>query len=968
MSALLAGANIKALQNKLEKNVKNIGKNIGKKSGRIQNMFSDLGQVIKKGTTDGAKSIVSFGPKIPQLIIYSKDLLISIIILLIVISISVLIYHMYKNGYIRPFFIKNTYNFNSFRNEANNEIATSLLNLQKGVDIELINPKDKEQVETIKSFVKLNIDELNDLIKQINSTTNFHKGRKEFKLLDKYFEKNELKNKQDNEVITFLLQKLNKKDKTILNLVDNLRLDIEKILMSLDSKSLFNYLLINEEESIYDNPVLTKFSRFVKVNNKYRLYDLFKINNNKYKKLINKDSLRKMNKEFNLEIDEKYDGLNIIKTTIEDVLGKKEYNKYKNNKKEFLKNKEKNSRLESRLKIYELQDNFFKDINTVSLQELKTKKYLQLSELVYSFYINEKDLTVPLFDEVQQKTILDAFVELVDMLIYKKNKNIADKSTFVLLYLHNIQPITLNKYITNLHNFYMSFPMLHLYTTIYKKDIEQAEFARTADPKRINEQYQQQIFKPYTDLYIKQKIQKETIQPMLNTKKSVEFAKENWGIFVDIIQEWENFFDKKLIEKVNKKLRPILKKIGLKEGFGILSTVTKPFKKAGEAVGDVADKADPTKAIEKGLKGVADAIVKPFEKMFNSLADIFKKILGPLEKIVDIFMAIFNLLKEAFKAFMKIVGIIIGFTLLFIESVTNPILFLKTVAGGFAFLISNLVVTILDINLFGLSLGEIVVFLGHWLIYKFSKGLLFIIIWGTIWLSIMGMAGLAWLLDVIIFKGKLRVFLFHTLFGCENIPSKWYKFSDFHDKNINQRLSLFCHFGCASGFKPDETGFFCKRKSKESPEYCSRANIMRVFKNEGISGNLTYQNLDYQSADFRKLTNIERQDKINKHISNKKDYFQECDKTMKVYDPITKNICRHSDIINKDNRLKNLCLNTYCENGNRESFCYKIKEADIKSSLPQISKLDFPLKLATLISTTIILMITLIVLLNTKQK
>lgn len=199
-----------------------------------------------------------------------------------------------------------------------------------------------------------------------------------------------------------------------------------------------------------------------------------------------------------------------------------------------------------------------------------------------------------------------------------------------------------------------------------------------------------------------------------------------------------------------------------------------------------------------------------------------------------------------------------------------------------------------------------------------------------------------------------------SLILCQNDPDSWFKMPNWHYKNRWDR-GFFCSKPCLPGYRPSSTGMFCEKLPRGTPSHCPQASVMRMyvmnktdmvdhFKDYPIVGNLKYLSSDPDT----------RENLLKKHYLRKRDFLNNCNRSMKPYNYMPMNICSSLDAIEKDGlnginpatlkRLKISCAQSYCNASSSYPFCAKLSEPDDNNSVDLWKRI---LKIIILIATTL---------------
>lgn len=173
------------------------------------------------------------------------------------------------------------------------------------------------------------------------------------------------------------------------------------------------------------------------------------------------------------------------------------------------------------------------------------------------------------------------------------------------------------------------------------------------------------------------------------------------------------------------------------------------------------------------------------------------------------------------KFFMAIIGVAMG--LVFV--ITEPLKFIMMIIGFFLAL--SLMVVYILITVIGLHY----VIAGIWAVAVVLIPAVFFTVFYTLMIvPISFMYTIMWVLDMLL--GGLIM----ALLRCENIPSKWYKYSAYAYGNRFQRM-LMCSYRCADRYEPDTAFVFymCKRAESIKPTFCPHQNLFKLYKGESLS-------------------------------------------------------------------------------------------------------------------------------------
>tara|TARA_B110000305_G_C19345716_1_gene591561 strand:- start:129 stop:1232 length:1104 start_codon:yes stop_codon:yes gene_type:complete len=189
-------------------------------------------------------------------------------------------------------------------------------------------------------------------------------------------------------------------------------------------------------------------------------------------------------------------------------------------------------------------------------------------------------------------------------------------------------------------------------------------------------------------------------------------------------------------------------------------------------------------------------------------------------------------------------------------------------------------------------------------------------------------------MDEILGNYRFTKFLYKNLFACENEPLAWYKNSRY-DLNNKASKGFFCSLNCKSNYRLSENSTFCEKAPSNVPYYCPQPLLYRSYKDENKKIKEPYNIKSFFIRNHPELiykSQIEQSEFIFNYKKNKKEYYETCNANFsKDKNIIGKNVCALGyDKNGKDinDKIKDICKQTYCSNGKYESFCYKYKDED----------------------------------------
>jgi hypothetical protein len=524
---------------------------------------------------------------------------------------------------------------------------------------------------------------------------------------------------------------------------------------------------------------------------------------------------------------------------------------------------------ESAMNVLGLIEKFkdlYKDKDNVS--KFKGEYYLLIERLVYSTFNANTKRTV--FSPNKANTIITIYQNIVDYIIYIDQKDIIDLAIRFTIH-HFINP---NKNKTeslqDITELYISFNELFLMNNTYKEILDEYNTKRKPDMKELKKLYNDSIT-----------------------------HKTNYFINDGIINQWKALFSGNQPSRYEWMLKSLVDYIKSKSIGSILKS-----------------------AISVSENFTNDEDFKDFAPEKEVITENFG---NPFKALSKPFKTIANFLKEA----LEIVRFVI-------KLITKP----DKLIGFFVKLLLAILLIILKLIFFTFKIKKI--YPGELVLY------FFIILWGTImnvvlYVIVIVLTIIMMTFDITITNGLIYRFIYWMFGATENSPSAWYKNAGYHygydlckkDNNTQcngfyqnkAKRMFFAYYRCGDNYKPDRQtkGFMCDRKYEQEPGFCLQSNIYRLYNN--LSTKMPYTpgsflpTIDYLQSTEKKRKKLQGNFKNMKH-----NFYNNCNATMEPFDPLSKNICRvYSGVMNSNkNSMESLCFNTYCKNGNREPFCYKM--------------------------------------------
>jgi len=194
---------------------------------------------------------------------------------------------------------------------------------------------------------------------------------------------------------------------------------------------------------------------------------------------------------------------------------------------------------------------------------------------------------------------------------------------------------------------------------------------------------------------------------------------------------------------------------------------------------------------------------------------------------------------------------------------------------------------------------------------------------------------------VITFLNIISLGSLKKLSQCQNSPGAWYRTPNYHKNNRYER-SIMCARPCPTGYAPDQsTGFMCLKLPRGMPNYCPKAEIMRIYTGYNRRDR-KYTYPDYQTRGNMKYeANLpaDREKILLTHFLKGESFFTECAEPMSKYDAFPRAICANIDGIRekaeeygmseKDiKKLQRVCNQAYCNarSGGAYTVCSNLSE------------------------------------------
>jgi hypothetical protein len=518
-------------------------------------------------------------------------------------------------------------------------------------------------------------------------------------------------------------------------------------------------------------------------------------------------------------------------------------------------------------------------------------KYFLLEKFIYTCYDSSG---LNMFNELEINIIIANYQTIMDLMYIHSKKELIELSIIFTLYFLMDENENKMDNLELLSEFYVSHFELYMINNEYRPRLDRYNESRKPDVSKLNKMYREKLE------HIKQYY---FIQPWL------EFD-ILWGDFkrppkYRWVLDWlRKYLD---IRKVPQMITSVFK-----EGFEQHEHFTEKDNTEKHTYKfDEYHQENFVSSLVRGLKSVFAAPFKPF--------------LGPIKAFGDFIMTL-----------IKIVSILV-----------NPLKLLQLI--GKLILVLFLIIPMLIYSAIPISSdlygpGEI-------LLYSV------VLLIGALVHLVVGVFGpalftwLGWQIDVKLpvkigglSPGWLYIFVYRFFGACENEPTAWYEYAGYHYGNKNER-KFWAYSRCRESFGPDKkfSNLMCGRKLFQEPKYCPRANIYRLRSNRNLNARTPIQpGTFYPDLDFINGSNVLRNTIIKNFKQMKHNFYKNCESSMNRFDNITKTICKNFDKLEeiKDKKmLKNLCYNSYCTNGKRDMFCYKLTgDSSIKQQMGEKSK------------------------------
>jgi hypothetical protein len=474
-----------------------------------------------------------------------------------------------------------------------------------------------------------------------------------------------------------------------------------------------------------------------------------------------------------------------------------------------------------------------------------------------------------MLDKKERDLIVDIYIEVIGLFQIQFYRQQINDAVFLTLYWYFGDKTKFMSHMTELSNFYFSFHEILLYAE-HEKHTKPFRIWRNIEGKDVMNLYMNGVFLPNLNLYIKEKIIKGIWIPFF---KFLDTNKKS-------IRLWDRL--------VNRLQNPC--------------TFTNVLRKCPERF----EAFQQTKDDQQHKPEVKEHFFGGIVRMLSGVVRMVKALMQVIPGIVKIVLLF---LRQPLQAIKELIGVVLFFIVqLYIILFSLPsILFLIPLPNA--------------------TLGSVLLF-AFLYIAKFPLAVFHTTLNVLIFSAIVVTTGIIALFDSVVTKGKALKFVYRAFGACENAPDQWYTRGSSHLGNKFERRFLFCMRPCGSMYQPSMGGFACSRVSKNVPNQCPQAIIMRMSQHMSVKSPYILTNR-IPSGDWGNLSFAEKVRMVNNMANQKAEYYRQCSTTMGKggYDDIAKNICRNIDVIAKDKKerkmLYKVCQQAYCRNGKLEPFCYR---------------------------------------------
>lgn len=534
---------------------------------------------------------------------------------------------------------------------------------------------------------------------------------------------------------------------------------------------------------------------------------------------------------------------------------------------------------------------------------------------------------------------VDGIKDLLEFTLYQKDKDLINCSIFasLILYQQNNMNITMND-IHSMSKFYFSFVEIKLGTN-YIKDVKDYKEHRT------NWNIKQNFVMDKIKYLFTEVIVKKYLWSEFDSDKLLNESYPFWNQVSTRLLDKCTWFT----TNTEREAMGCKRNENYIEGFGFLKgllKIPKVFSGFPKLAGELID--------------LIGKLMQAYLGLYKGILFIFKFkpfLIGFVIFLIKVFIYIIAVCIVIFASFPNIFGLVLGGY----AALANPIV-------GIIICVFTVFLILFGFHTFKLNGEDKTVTFGHtialivWtiivaVITAFKIILVLFIIAALLILYIFILIG-----DEILGDYRFTQFLYKRLFACENEPLAWYKNSRFDLGNKASR-GFFCSLNCGSNYRLSENSAFCERAPSNVPYYCPQPMLYSIYKDETPSGQKKTISFFINNHPELIYKSIQQQNEfILNYKKNKKEYYEKCSlNNSNEKNTVGKSVCaigynnKNEPI---DNKIKEICKQTYCSNGNYENFCYKYKDTTLlndykikdNNKLVEYTKNTFALIMVTFVS------------------
>ena len=534
---------------------------------------------------------------------------------------------------------------------------------------------------------------------------------------------------------------------------------------------------------------------------------------------------------------------------------------------------------------------------------------------------------------------VDGIKDLLEFTLYQKDKDLINCSIFasLILYQQNNMNITMND-IHSMSKFYFSFVEIKLGTN-YIKDVKDYKEHRT------NWNIKQNFVMDKIKYLFTEVIVKKYLWSEFDSDKLLNESYPFWNQVSTRLLDRCTWFT----TNTEREAMGCKRNENYIEGFGFLKgllKIPKVFSGFPKLAGELID--------------LIGKLMQAYLGLYKGILFIFKFkpfLIGFVIFLIKVFIYIIAVCIVIFASFPNLFGLVLGGY----AALANPFV-------GIIICVFTVFLILFGFHTFKLNGEDKTVTFGHtialivWtiivaVITAFKIILVLFIIAALLILYIFILIG-----DEILGDYRFTQFLYKRLFACENEPLAWYKNSRFDLGNKASR-GFFCSLNCGSNYRLSENSAFCERAPSNVPYYCPQPMLYSIYKDEIPSGQKKTISFFINNHPELIYKSIQQQNEfILNYKKNKKEYYEKCSlNNSNEKNTVGKSVCaigynnKNEPI---DNKIKEICKQTYCSNGNYENFCYKYKDTTLlndykikdNNKLVEYTKNTFALIMVTFVS------------------